>query len=220
MSRELATIRTDADIFCRFEECERPKVYGAEVKKTFEWLEFRSLLKRIPIVGDVREQKLETEVIKITDTEELRQLARRSCDEVAVLIDENIYVSFEDGKEYEIPITHNFLDGIRYPEALEALKPLFGGEGGKIVYDSKSMKHALDEFGITLSNVKWDISIMQYLVEYRAFKELKALVEDRRGRAARLRFEAAQRNSRRPDGGGGGSQTLSRDRDAACRGAV
>lgn len=177
MSRELATIRTDADIFCRFEECERPKVYGAEVKKTFEWLEFRSLLKRIPIVGDVREQKLETEVIKITDTEELRQLARRSCDEVAVLIDENIYVSFEDGKEYEIPITHNFLDGIRYPEALEALKPLFGGEGGKIVYDSKSMKHALDEFGITLSNVKWDISIMQYLVEYRAFKELKALVE-------------------------------------------
>ena len=177
MSRELATIRTDADIPCRFEECERPKVYGAEVKKTFEWLEFRSLLKRLPVVGDVREQKLETEVIKITDTEELRQLARRSCDEVAVLIDENIYVSFEDGKEYEIPITHNFLDGIRYPEALEALKPLFGGEGGKIVYDSKSMKHALDEFGITLSNVKWDISIMQYLVEYRAFKELKALVE-------------------------------------------
>ena len=177
MSRELATIRTDADISCRFEECERPKVYGAEVKKTFEWLEFRSLLKRLPVVGDVREQKLETEVIKITDTEELRQLARRSCDEVAVLIDENIYVSFEDGKEYEIPITHNFLDGIRYPEALEALKPLFGGEGGKIVYDSKSMKHALDEFGITLSNVKWDISIMQYLVEYRAFKELKALVE-------------------------------------------
>ena len=177
MSRELATIRTDADIPCRFEECERPKVYGAEVKKTFEWLEFRSLLKRIPVVGDVREKKLETEVIKITDTEELRRLARRSCDEVAVLIDENIYVSFEDGKEYEIPITHNFLDGIRYPEALEALKPLFGGEGGKIVYDSKSMKHALDEFGITLSNVKWDISIMQYLVEYRAFKELKALVE-------------------------------------------
>ena len=177
MSRELATIRTDADIPCRFEECERPKVYGAEVKKTFEWLEFRSLLKRLPVVGDVREQKLETEVIKITDTEELRQLARRSCDEVAVFIDENIYVSFEDGKEYEIPITHNFLDGIRYPEALEALKPLFGGEGGKIVYDSKSMKHALDEFGITLSNVKWDISIMQYLVEYRAFKELKALVE-------------------------------------------
>ena len=177
MSRELATIRTDADIPCRFEECERPKVYGAEVKKTFEWLEFRSLLKRLPVVGDVREQKLETEVIKITDTEELRRLARRSCDEVAVLIDENIYVSFEDGKEYEIPITHNFLDGIRYPEALEALKPLFGGEGGKIVYDSKSMKHALDEFGITLSNVKWDISIMQYLVEYRAFKELKALVE-------------------------------------------
>ena len=177
MSRELATIRTDADIPCRFEECERPKVYGAEVKKTFEWLEFRSLLKRLPVVGDVREKKLETEVIKITDTEELRRLARRSCDEVAVLIDENIYVSFEDGKEYEIPITHNFLDGIRYPEALEALKPLFGGEGGKIVYDSKSMKHALDEFGITLSNVKWDISIMQYLVEYRAFKELKALVE-------------------------------------------
>ncbi|MFR7766365.1 MAG: DNA polymerase [Lachnospiraceae bacterium] len=177
MSRELATIRTDADIPCRFEECERPKVYGAEVKKNFEWLEFRSLLKRLPVVGDVREQKLETEVIKITDTEELRQLARRSCDEVAIFIDENIYVSFEDGKEYEIPITHNFLDGIRYPEALEALKPLFGGEGGKIVYDSKSMKHALDEFGITLSNVKWDISIMQYLVEYRAFKELKALVE-------------------------------------------
>lgn len=177
MSRELARIRTDTDIPCSFDECAKPKVFGPEVKKTFEWMEFRSLLKRLPIVGDVREKQPDAELVKITERSELLKLTEKASADLAVCFDENIFLSFEDGKEYEIVVTHNFLDGIRFEEALEALRPVLSGKSRKIVYDSKSMKHMLDEFGITLENVAWDISIMQYLVEYRAFKDFKSLVD-------------------------------------------
>lgn len=120
MSRELARIRTDTDIPCSFDECARPKVFGPEVKKTFEWMEFRSLLKRLPIVGDVREKQPDAELVKITERSELLKLTEKASADLAVCFDENIFLSFEDGKEYEIVVTHNFLDGIRFEEALEA----------------------------------------------------------------------------------------------------
>lgn len=177
MSRELAKIKTDSDISCDLDECTRPEVYGAEVKKSFEWMEFRSLLKRLPIEGSLSDNKKEVEVTKITEISELKKLNEKSAEEVALYFDENIFLSFEDGKEYEVEITHNFLEGICFSDAIEALKPVLSGEGGKIVYDSKSIKHTLSEFNAELKNVAWDISIMQYLVEYRAFKDLKSLVD-------------------------------------------
>lgn len=177
MSRELAKIKTDSDISCDLDECTRPEVYGAEVKKSFEWMEFRSLLKRLPIEGSLSDNKKEVEVTKITEISELKKLNEKSAEEVALYFDENIFLSFEDGKEYEVEITHNFLEGICFSDAIEALKPVLSGEGGKIVYDSKSIKHTLSEFNVELKNVAWDISIMQYLVEYRAFKDLKSLVD-------------------------------------------
>lgn len=177
MSRELAKIKTDSDISCDLDECTRPEVYGAEVKKSFEWMEFRSLLKRLPIEGSLSDNKKEVEVTKITEISELKKLNEKSAEEVALYFDENIFLSFEDGKEYEVEITHNFLERICFSDAIEALKPVLSGEGGKIVYDSKSIKHTLSEFNAELKNVAWDISIMQYLVEYRAFKDLKSLVD-------------------------------------------
>ncbi|MDD4832698.1 MAG: DNA polymerase, partial [Clostridia bacterium] len=84
---------------------------------------------------------------------------------------------FTDGVMYEIEISDNFLDGINFADALSVIKPLLESETEKCVYDAKALKHLLDQYNIALNNVKWDVSIMQYLVEYRAFKNFETLTE-------------------------------------------
>ena len=48
-------------------------------------------------------------------------------------------------------------------------------EKEKTVYDSKDLRHLLDQYGIGLENVIYDVSIMQYLTETRTYKDFDQL---------------------------------------------
>ena len=45
----------------------------------------------------------------------------------------------------------------------------------KAVYDVKALRHLLNAYGLAIENVRYDICLMQYLVEYRAYKDLPGL---------------------------------------------
>ncbi|MEG2159508.1 MAG: DNA polymerase, partial [Clostridia bacterium] len=93
----------------------------------------------------------------------------------AIFISKDITVAYNVTKEYKITISENFLDGINFEQAIFLLKPLFEGNSKKIIYDSKLLRHTLDEYNIAINNICDDVCLMQYLVEYSAYKDFQSL---------------------------------------------
>jgi len=179
LSKTLAKIKTDVEFACEIDDCER-KPYSALVRDKFIELEFRSLIKRLEAIPEavVVVPKATCETVNIKSISELENTVKilQSRKELTIYFGQNISV-FSESCLYAIEISDNFLDGISFADALNAMKPLLESETEKCVYDAKALKHLLDQYGIMLNGVKWDVSIMQYLVEYRAFKNFESLTE-------------------------------------------
>ncbi|HRX13735.1 MAG TPA: DNA polymerase I [Eubacteriales bacterium] len=178
LSKTLATIKTDVDFCCEVDDCER-KPYSPALKDKFVELEFRSLLKKIETSPEtvVSAPKITCETSNVKTINELKKVVETlTKKDLTIYFGQQISL-FTDGVMYLIEISDNFLDGISFADALSVIKPLLENETEKCVYDAKALKHLLDQYNIALNGVKWDVSIMQYLVEYRAFKNFETLTE-------------------------------------------
>ncbi len=179
ISKRLATIVRDADVQCDLENC---KLYSlnAEVRKTMEKLQFRSLVARLDFGQTVQTQKKETKQVEISTCAELEkvveEMAASKC--VAFHFDGvNVYLANSDETEYVARISDSFLDELTEQRVFEIVKPLLESDVCKAVYDQKNLRHVLEKIDISLQGVKYDVCLMQYLVEYRAYKDLKSLAE-------------------------------------------
>lgn len=185
ISHELATINTKVDIECDY-DLSRLKPFNNAVKEMFDELEFRTLVKRLTfdssssIVSENTDTYLKPTSIKVTTLDKIAEVVTElnKADKLSVFFGSSITIATTSDSQYEFVISDNFLDGINFEEVLKALKPIFESSIDKVVYDGKANKHMLIEYGFELNNIIWDISIMQYLVEYRAFKEVKALTDN------------------------------------------
>lgn len=178
LSKILATIVTDVKIPCTYEEC-LLHPFGQNVKTILEDLDFRSLLKRMRFEETVSETaEKEVKIVTIRTEEEARRLCRKLLEEkrVAVYWGECLCFAADDETEYEVCVSDNFLEELTLPVVLEVFQSFFEGRTPKVVYDGKDLRHKLHRFGITLSEVHDDVSIMQYLVEYRAFQDVTSLL--------------------------------------------
>lgn len=181
ISKTLATIKTDVDVDCTLDDLVL-KPIPSSVKTEFEKLEFRSLFKKLAELSD-GEQVEETdeeevfEEIKIQTDEQLVQLTKEleNKDQLAFYFDDNLYISCDQKTQYTIEIAKDLFGGISIENAVATIKPLLNNDAQKIVYDSKSLRHKLEFFNCNINNVQYDISIMQYLVEYRVFKDIDQL---------------------------------------------
>lgn len=181
LSYQLATIKTDVDIDCSIEDC-AIFPFSNEVVNAFEKLDFNSLIKRldnssITAVDKVNSATVNIENIVISEVNELTEKVKflQKANLVAVNFDKNIHFAVDEKINYEIEISDNFLDGMSFDTVIKIIKPLLESDVEKIVYDAKSLKRSLNKFGIDLPNTKWDLSIMQYLLEYRANKDFLSL---------------------------------------------
>lgn len=178
VSKQLATIVKNADIDYDLENC---SVYtlNDEVRQTMEKLQFRSLVSRLDFAVKKAEAKeVEREIVSTVERlkQVVCQLSESDC--VAFHYDgKAVYFANSAEKEYFVAISDNFLDEITLETAFETLKPLLQGKISKAVYDQKALKHALESLGVELCNVKFDVCLMQYLVAYRAYKDILALCE-------------------------------------------
>ena len=180
VSKTLATIKTDVEVDCTIDDLVfRP--IPASVKGEFEKLEFRSLFKKLAEFCDgdldVEEDEEVFEEKVIADVDSLRQLATKleGKKQLAFYFDENIYIGCDEKTQYTIEIAKDLFGGISLQSAIEVLSDVLAGDSQKIVYDSKSLRHKLAYFGAVINNVAYDLSIMQYLVEYRTFKDINQL---------------------------------------------
>lgn len=180
LCKTLATIKTDVDLDCSVDDAKFLPI-PSSVKDDFEKLEFRSLLKKLSELCDNKEDVAVNEEIcqniVINDVVTLRQTVAEllKCNQISFYISQNIYFAVDAGRQYEAEISTDLLGDLPYDKAIDALKPLFESEAKKTVYDGKELRHQLAEFGVQLNNVVSDISIMQYLVEYRTYKSFDQL---------------------------------------------
>jgi DNA polymerase-1 len=180
ISKELATILTDADIKCTLNDCKLRYPFGRDVFEKIRDLEFRTLLKRIEFDmkggadgtdddgagGSDSVKKIQAEKITITDAAALGKVVEglKSASVLALHIDGDIHLAAEQGREYIIKISDNFFDGsLTATDALNALIPLISGDIPKVVYDNKAFRYSLKPFNIPLGKVGGDISIAVYV---------------------------------------------------------
>ena len=180
VSRKLATIVTNADIDYDLSNAHLP-IYDANVKQLMEKLQFRTIISRLDF-EDNHEQISEVEV-ETVDVTTIAQLAdvivnMSKSPYFAFHVDNSVvYLADSDVLQYRIAPSDSFLDELTAFAVWDKLKPLLAGNTLKAVYDVKALKHVLDNFGVELTNVKYDVCLMQYLVEYRAYKDLISLTE-------------------------------------------
>jgi len=180
ISKTLATIKTDVEVDCTLDDLTfRP--IPSSVKSDFEKLEFRSLFKKLAELCDGKEVEDETdevfEDIKICDYDQLEAVVKQFADKENIVfhLGENIYIGSDDKKQYTIEIAKDLFGGINIEVAIKMLTPLLKNNSQKTVYDGKELRHKLAFYGAEICNVKYDIAIMQYLVEYRVYKNLDQL---------------------------------------------
>ncbi len=179
ISRTLATIVTDADIEYDLETADLPD-YNGNVKTILEQLGFRSVISRLNFQDSPDQvQRVEVVTTQITDLAQLDRVAESLCHEeyVAFHMHQNvIYLSADDAQQYTVTLSDSFLDELTESAVWKTLKPLLHSDVPKAVYDVKALRHFLTERGMDVNNVVYDVCLMQYLVEYRAYKDLPSLL--------------------------------------------
>ena len=180
VSRQLATIVTDAEIEYDLGSAGLP-TYDTAVKQLMEKLQFRSIVARLNF-EDSHEQikEVEVETVDITTMTQLEEIVvDMSKSEYFAFHVENgeIYFANSATVQYRIAPSDSFLDELTATAVWDKLQPLLTSSTAKAVYDVKALRHTLDSFDVNLTAVKYDICLMQYLVEYRAYKDLNTLIQ-------------------------------------------
>ncbi len=174
LSKELATIDTNAPIDCELSECLLSYPFDYRVKEFFIETGFKSLVKRDEIfaVSDDKSKSVSHSqplLHNITDYKSLKELfaEMRKKGAAAVEADDNGLKLAVDGEnEYRATVAVRLDDvGISYTECAAAIKELFEDEQiTKVVYDLKKLKKYLDRLSVSAVNCR-DVKLEQYVAD-------------------------------------------------------
>lgn len=188
MSRELATIIKDVPLSIDFKSCKWGEFDADKVRKIFQDLEFRSLLKKLDQMRQDTPELIKVDIPKeiskgtaktlmITRRGELREFVKEIEKQSAFAI------SFEGRGESCVDLIPQSLAFYWGDEAycigvdLLKSKSKFTSEGRRIIkilqdgnslkigHDLKSLVHALRNFGIELHGLFFDVQIAAYLIQ-------------------------------------------------------
>ena len=171
LSKTLATIDCDMDLPLNLSEMSLVLPFPKAAFELFEKYEFKSLLKRSEFFGDGEDRKENYASIvskKISDIETLNGIITENVDKKEFAFDEKtLSFAFDNKTAYSVELKVDLFSGVDETAFMAALKPLFESEEiVKTVYDKKSMRYFLERFGISLNNCEYDLSLLQYVVDF------------------------------------------------------
>ena len=164
MSKRLATIIKDVPIEFELENLEYGNFNKTEVVEEFKYLGFTSLINRIIDMGS-DEEEVEIDLEEITDTKEFIEKVKQTNEfslkivkKEGNILDKNIlyiYLSLGEDKVYYIK-----------EDKIQDLKEILeDNEISKKGYNLKEDYIALRPYDIKLENMKFDITIAEYLID-------------------------------------------------------
>ena len=168
LSYELATIVTDKELDYKLEDFEYDFPFNNSVLDLFKRYQFNSLLKKTELFSDKVELKEENvDIVEIDTIEKLNDLVSklRNLHEINIYFDKD-YTSIFADVEYKICCGEDLLScGLDYHQFMFGIAEILKNEKiTKNVFDSKSLKHYLQNFGISLNGVGFDCLIARYLI--------------------------------------------------------
>ena len=171
-SRELATIVKDVKLGFSLKDCKYTGINNLELKKILEELEFRSLLRKYDLEGEVSDNTVYEQVeLEIKDISELKS------NEYSFYIEtfgevysksEILGIGFYDGKY------GYFLD----KDSISKYSSLFNNDSNKYTYDLKKNIVLLNNYDIKINNCKYDGSIAGYLCDYEVKDDISVLARN------------------------------------------
>lgn len=180
ISKTLATIVKNADVEFNLDTCGLYEL-NADVHDILTKLQFRSVIARLEFDSEVKKaNKVDVETVNVNSIAELDKVAElmEKSDLFAFyMTDKSISLSNSVLKEYVITPSDSFLDELTVQTTFEHLQKLLASSTVKSVYDFKATRRNLAKLGVQLNAVKYDICLMQYLVESRTYKDVAGLCE-------------------------------------------
>lgn len=180
LSKTLATIVKNADIEFDLESCGLYEL-NSDVYAVLSKLQFLSIISRLKFDDKIRQAvKINVDVEEITSISELDkvvELMAKSDYFAFYMTNSYIALSNDVAKQYIITPSDSFLDEITVQTAFEHLQGLLGSDTPKAVYDYKTTRRNLAKLGVELNNARYDVCLMQYLVESRTFKDAISLCD-------------------------------------------
>lgn len=167
LSKTLATIITDKHMDYNLDDFKYDFPFNDEVHEMFKHYQFNSLLRKTELFitdGTAMQSTMQfsdnVELKPIFDTTELNKVLAKFGQKTFYfdLSYERIHW-LQNGTEY----VFEFGESNNISDIVLAFKKLFESDIPKVVFDSKTTKHMLDTFGITLKNVECDLSIALYV---------------------------------------------------------
>lgn len=169
MSQYLAKIVVDEPFEESIEDFEYDFPFNEEVRDVFKRYQFGTLLKRSDIYSGVStikevapgEHYIVDTVDKLNDLFELLKGSKT----FSIYLDQDDFSIYLD-KEYIIHFGSDlFSTGLDILSVLNKLKPILENEEiKKTVFDSKTLKHILHNYGYSISGIDFDCLIARYLI--------------------------------------------------------
>lgn len=174
VSKQLATINTNADINFELKNLSYDFPYSNSVFDFFKKYEFNSLMRRKDIFSNIENQTeaIEFEKIEIKDEKQLKDVISYIKEEQRIAFDFSKDFVFATSANFEYKFSSEitlFSDSISLETGLKALKPIFEDKNIlKICFDLKKHKHLLDKFNINIAGDCFDLSIARYVLNLNA----------------------------------------------------
>ena len=152
LSKKLATIVKDVPVDISLEDIKLNKNYSPQLIEYLSELELNSIVKKLDIEPTVAQ--LGSEEIS---SEEFEKLLSQKFDKIALILDDELKLSFDGQKEYVLKLKEDlFSDGLSFDEALEKLKKI---KGKVLIADAKS---AIVEHDLNFDDF-YDVLIAEHL---------------------------------------------------------
>ena len=173
-SRELATIVKDINLDFTLEDCKYTGIDNLKLKSILEELEFKSLLKKYNLLGDVEDNSinnnnLECEIKDINDFNMEKDFSFYIETRGDVYSKSDILgIGLYDG-EYGYFIS---------VEEIDKYRDIFISNSNKYVYDLKKSIVLLNRYNIEIKNCNYDSSLAGYLCDYEIKDDISYLANN------------------------------------------
>ena len=161
-SYQLATIVKDIKLDFTLEDCKYTGINNLKLKSILEELEFKSLLSKYNLLGDVEDNS----VVKRNEDLEIKDITELDSSKDYAFYIESMGEVYSKSKILGI----SFYDGeygyFLNTDEIEKYKDLFTSKSNKYTYDLKKDIVLLNNYGIKINNCHYDTAIAGYLCDY------------------------------------------------------
>ena len=161
-SLNLATIVKDINLDFTLEDCKYTGIDNLKLKSILEELEFKSLLKKYDLLGEVSDNCN----VSVNNTLEIKDISEFDASKDFAFYIESMGEVYSKSDILGIGLYDGEYGYFLKEEDISKYKDIFSNNSNKYTYDLKKDIVLLDRYGITINNCLFDTSIAGYLCDY------------------------------------------------------